>query len=475
MVPIIIAKGRSFKGAAAYLLHDKDRSSSSERVAWTDTRNLASKNADLAWRIMAATALDQERLKHASGVKSTGRKSDRSVLHLSLAWHPDEKKTLLPEEMMRAARGAIAALGAEDRQALIICHTDEAHPHLHILINRVSPEDGRMLSSSKEKLALSQWAENYERERGKILCEERVLNNEAREAGHYTRGDKPKSRREVEERSALGGANDNYARVEAFYREQRETDAALADRKRRLSGRHHEQWDGLRQFKRNEISRIAEVQSRAFYRAEQVLTARAKVFRKDLHRRQASEMQDFERREEKLVGRIQNAFDALRLREQVRGEASGASLGRGFDLLSASGARRKAIENRHQQERRGVLRQLSKQRSDVAKRLGRIAETGREKLDRRIIEEAKAIRFVQAAERAALKAAFRARKTDRSDRFDRFETFKRNHEKALEAERAFGDASTGKNAEAHAERVRSMHELIKAKLARDKSRDGRER
>ena len=183
-------------------------------------------------------------------------------------------------------------------------------------------------------------------------------------------------------------------------------------------------------------------------------------------------MRDFERREERLLGRIQNAFDALQLRAQVRGEGPGGPLRGSFDVLSSSGARLKALETRHRQERRGAFRQLKDQRSDVATRLGQIAETGREKLDQRVVEEAKAIRFIQSAERAALKAAFRARKTDR---FDQFETFKRAHEKALVTERAFGNASTGRTAEAHAERIRTMHELIKAKLERDKSRDGRER
>ena len=42
MVPRLHAKGTSFKGASAYLLHDK-AASTSERVAWTDTRNLATR------------------------------------------------------------------------------------------------------------------------------------------------------------------------------------------------------------------------------------------------------------------------------------------------------------------------------------------------------------------------------------------------------------------------------------------------
>ena len=55
MVPKLHAKGTSFKGAVAYLLHDKE-ASTSERIAWTEVRNLAMDDPEAAWRIMAATA-----------------------------------------------------------------------------------------------------------------------------------------------------------------------------------------------------------------------------------------------------------------------------------------------------------------------------------------------------------------------------------------------------------------------------------
>ncbi len=61
MIPKINGLGRSFAGVAAYCLHDAptpdDRSpETSERVAWTDTRNLATIRAERAARLMAATA-----------------------------------------------------------------------------------------------------------------------------------------------------------------------------------------------------------------------------------------------------------------------------------------------------------------------------------------------------------------------------------------------------------------------------------
>ncbi|MCI0658386.1 MAG: relaxase/mobilization nuclease domain-containing protein, partial [Acidobacteria bacterium] len=83
MVPKLHAKGTSFKGAAAYLLHDKGRAKTAQRVAWVEMRNLITDDPHVAWRVMAATAMDQDRLKELAGVKNTGRKSSASVLHLT--------------------------------------------------------------------------------------------------------------------------------------------------------------------------------------------------------------------------------------------------------------------------------------------------------------------------------------------------------------------------------------------------------
>lgn len=196
MVPKIHARGSSFKGAAAYLLHDKDRATSSDRVSWIETINLATRNPDTAWRVMAATAMDAGRLKEQSKVKASGRRSKEAVLHISLSWSPDQKPDRA--EMTTFARRALKALKADDRQAMIICHKDEKHPHVHLLVNRVSPADGRMLSSSNEKIALSKLALAYEKEGGQVLCEEREKNAEGREQGEYIRGEKDVPRPEFE-------------------------------------------------------------------------------------------------------------------------------------------------------------------------------------------------------------------------------------------------------------------------------------
>lgn len=184
MIPALTEMGRSFKGAAAYYLSDKAASDTSpgtvDRVGWTETFNLATSDPDRAWRMMAHTALAQGAIKTVAGVKRTGRKLEKPVLAYSLSWHPTERPT--KADQLAAAKESLRALGLNEHQAIIVCHTDEPHPHVHVLVNRVHPMTGRAAPLSKSKLALSQWAQAYEERHGRVFCVERVENN-ARRAG----------------------------------------------------------------------------------------------------------------------------------------------------------------------------------------------------------------------------------------------------------------------------------------------------
>ena len=186
MIPKINSLGRSFAGAAAYCLHDSptpdDRSpETSERVAWADTRNLATFRPERAARLMAATAKAAPDLKRLAGGSPGGRKLAKPVLHYSLSWAQDE--TPDRREMSRAVDGSLEVLGLEGHEALVVAHDDTRHPHVHVVANRVDPETGKAAKLGNSKLRLSRWAEGYEREQGRIRCEERVRNNERRRAG----------------------------------------------------------------------------------------------------------------------------------------------------------------------------------------------------------------------------------------------------------------------------------------------------
>ena len=73
----------------------------------------------------------------------------------------------------------------------MVSHTDREHPHIHVIVNIVDPETGKAHSLSFSRKKLSEWAENYERERGKIYCDQRVENNAKRAEGEYVKYQEP--------------------------------------------------------------------------------------------------------------------------------------------------------------------------------------------------------------------------------------------------------------------------------------------
>lgn len=183
MVPNISGNGRSFRGAGAYHLHDKPsvanpRPRTAARVAFTATRNLANDDPRLALDEMRRTAGDAAFLKAASGAAARGRKSAAPVKTVSLAWAPGETPT--QAGMIAAADGFLSAMGWREHQAVYAAHADTAHPHLHIILNRVHPGTGRTLNDWRERERTQCWALAYERKHGAVLCKARAARDEHR-------------------------------------------------------------------------------------------------------------------------------------------------------------------------------------------------------------------------------------------------------------------------------------------------------
>lgn len=176
MVPRVHAGGGSFSGLVSYLTHDAGvpddrRPKTAERVGLVELENLPECRPGTAARIMAGTAREADTLKRLAEVSTRGRKLDKPVYHYSLSWSPGERPGR--PEMLEAARGSLKALGMSDRQALVVEHTDREHRHVHVVVNRVSPENGRAASNSNDARKLSSWARTWEREHGGVRCQRR--------------------------------------------------------------------------------------------------------------------------------------------------------------------------------------------------------------------------------------------------------------------------------------------------------------
>ena len=197
MIPRIANRGHSFKGAGLYYLHDKE-ASTTERVAWTQTRNIPTNDPEAATRWMAYTAINSNKIKQDAAVPLTGRKRKKGVVYtFSLSWSPDENPDR--EHMEKSADETLELLGLKDHQSLIVAHNDTEHPHVHVICNLINPNDGRMHDPDwGSKLKMSEWSLKHEFENGKIYCEQRVENNEKRKRGEVVKYQEPLHDRKAE-------------------------------------------------------------------------------------------------------------------------------------------------------------------------------------------------------------------------------------------------------------------------------------
>lgn len=378
MVPKVAKRGTSFKGALAYYLHDKKQEGesvcdTSERVDWTITRGFHSDKIDpeLAGRIMAATAMDQDRLKEQAGVKKTGQKSKGAVFAYSIAWHPDEAGKIDKAEMLKAADQSLKAIGAHDRQAIIVAHNDEPHPHLHVIVNLVSQEDGRNLSVHADRNKLSAWALAYRKERGEEqkYCPKRNERAEAAERKRngekvdFVAGEKSIPRNQLDDVKALKSANDNDgAKIHAA---EKQKDAQLAAFGEKMASRHSHEWDALSVNQKAKESEIKKRYAGAIKDKPAEINGLFGPVWNELRKQQWAESKAFEKRETRLMGKMENAIAAIKHAKQLgRGDSSGIMSGN-FNLMISRKARAATMEKLHRSQRRELSASVKHQK-DVA-------------------------------------------------------------------------------------------------------------
>ena len=178
MIVKISSSGSSFKGLSTYLTHDP-KANTAERVAWTHTHNLANDDVPSAVNEMYLTAENAELLKQEAGVRAGGRGTENPVKHVSLNWAPDDNPSR--EHMIETGKAFLEHMKWDEHQALFVAHDDKSYRHVHIMLNSVHPETGRHLNESFEQRRAQAWALEYEREQGRIHCEQRLQNEQDRQ------------------------------------------------------------------------------------------------------------------------------------------------------------------------------------------------------------------------------------------------------------------------------------------------------
>ena len=290
-----------------------------------------------------------------------------------------------------------------------------------IMINRVSPEDGRMLSSSKEKLALSKWAEAYERERGHIWCEERVLNNKARARGEFTRAAKDKPRHIFEtEAAAKRASNDNRKEAQAVRDELKAKDAALSKEQRATAARHKAERAKLDVDHKARAVEIKAQAQQAYGQAKARIRAEYRPLFREQYRQAEEQRKAFEARETRLTGKIQNAMDAMGYARQARGEDQGAGIGNVFRFMSSAGARREALVRMHDAFEREIAgRQdaaIREAKTDIVKSCNMLLQENRQ----RFVAEKGQMDLAHKADSAALRSKWKTRTEERKGVWEAF-------------------------------------------------------
>lgn len=347
MTPVEIGTGKSFKGLAAYLLHDADRAATADRVAWTESFNLDGADAEKAWRLMAATAMSADALKAAAGIKKA-KKAVKTAYHLSISFNPEDAPSA---ELQRAAvLGALQTLGLERHQALAVAHRDTAHPHVHVMVNLISPETGlsaaskqpdgapALLSNTQRKL--SRWAAGFEREHGLIVTEGRLANANRRAQGEVV--DARRKPRNVYEREK---AETQDRRRDHIKRDFDASARDMATEGRELHQAHATQWEAARAVYRAQKDAARRSHDRAIPRVLAEAKARNTPRWADMFARQRDEARDFERGERSVLGRIWHGAAVFKDRAQ-----DGDALG-GFLAAFSQEERRAIVERKHGRER----------------------------------------------------------------------------------------------------------------------------
>lgn len=403
MIPRLHKRGQSFKGACSYILHDAGQTSA-ERVAWTQTRNLSTLDPKWAWHEMYETASAQAQLKALSGQDGRGRKNTRPVLHYTLSWAASENPS--QEHMQAAVLASLKAMGLEEHEALIAAHTDKHHMHVHVVVNTVHPQTGMTAPMKFTKLALSRWAEAYEREYG-IHCEERIKNNDERRRLAAERDRKPAamlmaaSHRDgrLRRRPYVPVKHRTVQRRQWFDRKEiiDRMRAMRAGLDQEISAARQASWD-RHSHERDELDGRTEA---AIDHARAHVSERFRPQWRDLYRAQ--------KKEERLVGRIadrmlERAAFVYANRERL-GKGVPLTMRQMVRLIRSGDALAKRLHQVHEQERRSLAREQKADTKVLTDRIWEIHRGRFEALRQRQAAERQVERGEQAAQRKGISFA----------------------------------------------------------------------
>jgi hypothetical protein len=408
MTPVEYPLGKSFKGLAAYLMHDKDKGESAERIAWAESHNLDGADPDKAWRLMAATAMSAEQLKEAAGIRK-GKTASNTVYHFSLNFNPKDNPT---EELQRmAVTDVLRTLKLDKYQALAVAHNDTKHSHVHVMVNLIDPEtglsaaskvDGKAALLSNTKRKLSTWAKAFEFKHGLTITEGRAANDDKRAQGEKVSC--KRTPRNVFEQ-ARGESKD---RLNDFKKRTYDDKARqLGERGKTQREAHTQQWaEAKAEYQKEKDKRYREFQADRERRAKE-LYARQRKELADSYRRQRNEMWDFKREERYGLFRFFHAISFL------RESAKKKKLLLGILCLISAAIRYQMLEERHKEEIQKIRSAAAARKAEENQAYYREYALGKEQARQGYLHRCKTLKATQDKERDELRQMWRAHNDER--------------------------------------------------------------
>ena len=436
---IELQRGRSFGGLTRYCLGPGE-AGVEDRVEFVETRNIATRDPEAAWRVMAARHYMQDDLKAANGIRRGS--NGKPVGHMFISWGAEEaaNQNLDHNAMMQAANGALEAIGAEKHQAIVIAHNDtqDNNPHCHVIINLIG-EDGCLKDNKNEKKKLSRFALEHETlVHGEPVVRTRYRNWQDRDAGETPAPVRKKARHlyEIEKATQAGDISpDDAKRLLAKQRE-------IEQDKQRTKERFEDHEGRLKEYRDERISRI---EKETKTRVTRIRTETRKEYREywtQLDDHQFWERGEFNDNEKSLRGSLENAMRLVDWKCEEQGATKLTAMFNFANLVVSEKARREEMTKRQQWEREEFRRQ---QRQVEAEKIAaarteqkdRIAET-----KRWCLENVERMEQRQIANRDRLKKRQQAITKERNDALKHFRVSERIRKRERAEERQYIAAMT---------------------------------
>ncbi len=131
-----------------------------ERVAWLESKNLPG----LDRRKLNESDASQAAFWMGATASLNRDTSKRAALHYIISFSPEDTRRLHEPVLKDAADKSLKSIGANEHQALIACHIDRNHRHLHIVLNRIHPVTGKPLNSFQDLIKLERAMRQLEKQ-----------------------------------------------------------------------------------------------------------------------------------------------------------------------------------------------------------------------------------------------------------------------------------------------------------------------